>query len=97
MLRSLDLRDLLSKVQAVQEAYQGVVYQADTDQRHIGIYLDRMFTDKQRQAPEVPPAQEPRVQHYRRREEERKGKGRGRRNQPGWEEDPTGMIVDMKV
>jgi hypothetical protein len=99
MMRSIDLQDLLSKVQAMQEAYQAVIYQADTDQRYFSLYVDRMFVDRQRQPLQIPPPQEPRIQINRRKEEEERRREHrwGRKVAPGYEEDPSGRIVDMKV
>lgn len=98
MLRSIDLRDLLSKVQAIQEAYQAVIYQAETDQRYFSLYVNQMFADRQRQPLQIPPPQEPRihVQEEHRREnrsEERRRRGSHHRD----EDDPSGRIVDMRV
>ncbi|MBI4532208.1 MAG: hypothetical protein HY709_11895 [Candidatus Latescibacteria bacterium] len=101
MMRSIDLQDLLSKVQAMQEAYQAVIYQADTDQRYVGLYVNRMFVDRQRQPPQIPPPQEPRIQIDRRKEEEERQRehrrSKVRKGHPGYEEDPSGRIVDMKA
>ena len=97
MLRSIDLRDVLSKVQAMQEAYQAVIYQAETDQRYFSLYLNQLFVDRQRQPPQISPPQEARIHinEEHRREKQSERRRRGVRHSD--EDDLSGQIIDMKV